>query len=141
MASRIEAPAASGRLAEPTRAYAAHSGAARRADDPPYKEIVLDGQRYFLLPAEALAPPIERAPTPEQVRESQASSEAMRSLSEREAAIVDLVASGMVNKQIAMELRISEHTVSTYLRRIFAKLGVDTRASMVSRYQSAKARR
>jgi DNA-binding NarL/FixJ family response regulator len=47
------------------------------------------------------------------------------------------VATGLVNKQIAFQLRISEWTVSTHLRRIFAKLGVDTRAAMVSRCLTA----
>jgi DNA-binding CsgD family transcriptional regulator len=54
-------------------------------------------------------------------------------LTARELQIVALVADGRVNKQIAQELRISEWTVSTHLRRVFAKLGVDTRAAMVSR--------
>ncbi len=54
-------------------------------------------------------------------------------LTARELQIVALVAEGRVNKQIADVLRISEWTVSTHLRRIFAKLHVDTRAAMVSR--------
>jgi DNA-binding CsgD family transcriptional regulator len=54
-------------------------------------------------------------------------------LTAREIQIVALVAEGRVNKQIADALRISEWTVATHLRRIFAKLGVDTRAAMVSR--------
>jgi DNA-binding CsgD family transcriptional regulator len=52
-------------------------------------------------------------------------------LTERELQIATLVASGKVNKQIAKELQISEWTVSTHLRRIFAKLGVSSRAAMV----------
>lgn len=52
-------------------------------------------------------------------------------LSGREMQIATLVAQGYANKQIAQRLRISEWTVSTYLRRIFAKLGVDSRAAMV----------
>jgi DNA-binding CsgD family transcriptional regulator len=52
-------------------------------------------------------------------------------LTERELQIVQLVAGGYPNKQIANRLHISEWTVSTHLRRIFAKLGVDTRAAMV----------
>jgi DNA-binding NarL/FixJ family response regulator len=52
-------------------------------------------------------------------------------LTERELQIVTLVASGQVNKQIANQLCISEWTVSTHLRRIFIKLGVDSRAAMV----------
>jgi DNA-binding CsgD family transcriptional regulator len=57
-------------------------------------------------------------------------------LTERELQIADLVASGQVNKQIATQLRISEWTVSTYLRHIFIKLGVDSRAAMVYRCAS-----
>jgi len=54
-------------------------------------------------------------------------------LTARELQIVSLVAEGHANKQIADRLQISEWTVSTHLRRIFAKLRVDTRAAMVSR--------
>lgn len=52
-------------------------------------------------------------------------------LTERELQIVQLVAKGNPNKQIAHRLHISEWTVSTHLRRVFAKLGVDSRAAMV----------
>lgn len=52
-------------------------------------------------------------------------------LTKRELQIVMLVAEGKVNKQIAHHLQISEWTVSTHLRRIFAKLGVESRAAMV----------
>jgi DNA-binding CsgD family transcriptional regulator len=55
------------------------------------------------------------------------------SLSPREQAIVMLIAQGYVNKQIAQQLNISIWTVNTYLRRIFAKLGVNTRAAMIAR--------
>ncbi|WP_299488023.1 LuxR C-terminal-related transcriptional regulator [Acaryochloris sp. IP29b_bin.137] len=54
-------------------------------------------------------------------------------LTERELQIAHLVAQGQQNKQIAKQLRISEWTVSTHLRRIFAKLNVDSRAAMVFR--------
>ncbi|WP_287128682.1 helix-turn-helix transcriptional regulator [Candidatus Cyanaurora vandensis] len=56
-----------------------------------------------------------------------------RVLTERETQIASLVALGHPNKQIAHRLTISEWTVSTHLRRIFAKLGVDSRAAMVYR--------
>lgn len=52
-------------------------------------------------------------------------------LTQREFEIVKLVAQGWANKQIARLLKISPWTVSTHLRRIFLKLGVDTRAAMV----------
>lgn len=54
-------------------------------------------------------------------------------LTERELQIAAMVARGRGNKNIAHDLRISEWTVATHLRRIFAKLNVDNRAAMVYR--------
>ena len=57
-------------------------------------------------------------------------------LSAREQEIARMVAAGRPNKTIAKALEISEWTVSTHLRRIFAKLGVSSRAAMVARLLS-----
>jgi DNA-binding CsgD family transcriptional regulator len=54
-------------------------------------------------------------------------------LSPREQEIARMVAEGYPNKTIAAVLEISSWTVSTHLRRVFAKLGVRTRAAMVAR--------
>jgi DNA-binding CsgD family transcriptional regulator len=54
-------------------------------------------------------------------------------LTGRELEIAVLVAQGYATKRIAYRLQISEWTVATYLRRIFAKLNVDSRAAMVFR--------
>ena len=54
-------------------------------------------------------------------------------LSPREHEIVRMVAQGYPNKTIAAVLDISSWTVGTHLRRIFAKLGVGSRAAMVAR--------
>jgi DNA-binding CsgD family transcriptional regulator len=54
-------------------------------------------------------------------------------LSPRERDIARMVAQGYPNKVIASVLEISVWTVSTHLRRIFAKLGVTSRAAMVAR--------
>ena len=54
-------------------------------------------------------------------------------LSPREQEIVRMVAKGHPNKVIADVLNISSWTVCTHLRRIFAKLGVGSRAAMVAR--------
>jgi DNA-binding CsgD family transcriptional regulator len=82
-------------------------------------EVVVEGRRYRLVPVEEI--PVVQNEL------------AVRLLTGRELQIVALVAAGRVNKQIASELDISEWTVSTHLRRIFSKLGVDTRAAMVSK--------
>jgi DNA-binding CsgD family transcriptional regulator len=55
------------------------------------------------------------------------------SLSPREREIVRLIASGLPNKAIAAVLDISLWTVATYVRRLFAKLKVSSRAELVAR--------
>ncbi len=53
-------------------------------------------------------------------------------LSPREREVLQLVAHGFENKQIAVELGISEATVKTYLRGIFERLGATSRAEAVA---------
>jgi|SRR5579863_195926 DNA-binding NarL/FixJ family response regulator len=52
-------------------------------------------------------------------------------LTPREEQVVALVAEGMGNRQIAVELNLSQHTIKKYLFRIFEKLGVSTRVELV----------
>jgi DNA-binding CsgD family transcriptional regulator len=78
------------------------------------------GDRIYLI-AESISTPQESQP------------DIAKRLSKREQQIATLVALGHVNKQIASQLGIGECTVATYLSRIFAKLGVESRAAMVYR--------
>jgi ATP/maltotriose-dependent transcriptional regulator MalT len=50
-------------------------------------------------------------------------------LTEREAEVLRLVASGLANKEIAAELHLSAKTVSRHLTNIFTKIGVSSRAA------------
>lgn len=84
-------------------------------------ELIINGQRYHLVPAEPTA-----GPTVEPASD-------VRQLTSRELQVVSCVCAGWGNKQIATKLNISTWTVAAHLRRIFVKLGVDTRAAMVSR--------
>ena len=77
-------------------------------------DVEVDGSRYLLVQISAA----ERKTS---------------SLSPREMEIVRMVAQGHPNKIIAVVLNISSWTVCTHLRRIFAKLGVSSRAAMVAR--------
>jgi DNA-binding CsgD family transcriptional regulator len=83
-----------------------------------HEEIVIDtivnGVRYLLIRMSAPIP-------------------ALVSLTPREQEIVRMVAKGYPNKTIAGVLNISTWTVGTHLRRIFAKLGVASRAAMIAR--------
>ncbi|MFI5694498.1 LuxR family transcriptional regulator [Kribbella sp. NPDC051586] len=58
-------------------------------------------------------------------------------LSPRELQIARLVADGATNRAIASSLEISPWTVSTHMRRIFAKLDVSSRAEMVAQFFGA----
>jgi len=53
-------------------------------------------------------------------------------LTPRELEILTLLAEGLVNKQIAERLGISEHTVKTHLAAIYEKLQVSNRAEAVA---------
>ncbi|MER5856615.1 response regulator transcription factor [Streptomyces sp900105245] len=55
-------------------------------------------------------------------------------LSTREAEIMDLIASGMTNQQIAAACFISEKTVKNHINRIFAKLDSTTRSQAAAKW-------
>jgi DNA-binding NarL/FixJ family response regulator len=52
-------------------------------------------------------------------------------LSARERQVVEYLAGGMTNREIAKALSLSPHTVKNYLFRIFDKLGVSTRTELL----------
>jgi DNA-binding CsgD family transcriptional regulator len=81
----------------------------------------VDGVRCLLVNLE---------PAPE--AESGATARERFMLSPREEEIARMVAAGYPNKTIAAVLDISSWTVGTHLRRVFAKLGVGSRAAMVA---------
>jgi len=58
-------------------------------------------------------------------------------LTNREMQIVHFVCLGYLTKQIADRLHLSEFTVRSYLKTIYCKLGVRSRAAMVFRYTQA----
>ncbi|MGF6980980.1 response regulator transcription factor [Paraburkholderia sp. JPY303] len=60
-----------------------------------------------------------------------------RLLSSREMEVVQLVCMGFLTKQIADRLHISEFTVRSYLKSIYAKLGVRSRAALVYRFMQS----
>ena len=60
----------------------------------------------------------------------QASATGSRTLTAREAEIVERVATGASNQEIASRLRMGEQTVKNGLRRIFKKLSVENRVGL-----------
>ncbi len=55
-------------------------------------------------------------------------------LSQREGEVLELLARGYLYKEIAEQLKISVQTVNTYIRRIYEKLHVRSRAQAVAKY-------
>lgn len=58
-------------------------------------------------------------------------SEGVGLLTRREEDVVRQVADGLSNREIAVQLNLSEHTVKNYLFRIFEKLGISSRVELV----------
>jgi len=53
-------------------------------------------------------------------------------LTERELDVLELVAQGLTNRQVAARLFIATGTVRTHLEHVYEKLGVRTRAGAVA---------
>lgn len=53
-------------------------------------------------------------------------------ITEREAEVLELLARGLGNKEMARDLFVSEATVKSHLSHIYTKLGVDTRSGAVA---------
>ena len=51
--------------------------------------------------------------------------------SEREKEVIDLLVQGKSNKQIALQLKVSNRTVEFHLSNIYSKLGVSSRTEAV----------
>lgn len=64
------------------------------------------------------------------LRRENAAAESIRVLSAREHEIVQMVARGLRNKEIATNLSITEGTVKIHLHHIYEKLGVDGRVAL-----------
>ncbi len=64
--------------------------------------------------------------------ENDYSSEPVENLTPRETQILELLADGASNKEIAYKLNISEHTVKFHVASVFGKFGVNTRTEAVT---------
>jgi DNA-binding NarL/FixJ family response regulator len=58
----------------------------------------------------------------------------LETLSPREREVLRLLAEGYVNKEIADSLALSSPTVATYIRRIYEKLHVHSRAAAIGKF-------
>lgn len=87
-----------------------------------YQGQIWASSRHLSVALEALAnSPIVRA----------VNANGMNLLSERELQVVQCLAEGMSNREIAKRLELSQHTIKNYFFRIFDKLGVSSRVELL----------
>lgn len=60
---------------------------------------------------------------------------AERNLTAREAEVMALIAQGKTRREIEQELFLSENTVKTHARHLYAKLGVATKAELIALFR------
>jgi DNA-binding NarL/FixJ family response regulator len=123
-------------MADPIRVFIAGTSADERAAlaesvvsnahwtivrDPAWADLVVVSPEEWrrLQPRTAAAP--TRADPP------------VESLTSREFEVLRLVAEGLHNREIAVELGVTEHTVKFHLGAIFGKLGATTRTEAVQK--------
>jgi DNA-binding NarL/FixJ family response regulator len=68
----------------------------------------------------------------EEIRQLTKAEQSVAALSAREVEVLQMIAYGRTNREVAEELHISPQTVKTYLERIFTKLGVSDRTRAVA---------
>ncbi|HEV2644611.1 MAG TPA: LuxR C-terminal-related transcriptional regulator, partial [Candidatus Elarobacter sp.] len=104
-------------------------GTARAADyDDALARATRGGARFDTHVAVRLAAPYLRgrdAPPP--------ADEQLEPLTAREREILELLAAGLTNREIAQRLVVSARTVETHVARVTGKLGVNSRARAVAR--------
>ena len=59
------------------------------------------------------------------------------SLTDSELKVVNLIARGATNRDVAAQLHLSPHTVKTHVRNAFAKLGITSRAQLAQLVRGA----
>jgi two-component system, NarL family, response regulator YdfI len=90
-----------------------------------------DVAEHLRSPLAAAEEPLADAPAPEVLRRAPSASPTQQ-LSPRESEILNLLAAGLGNKEIAWRLKISEHTVKFHVTSIFNKLSASGRAEAVA---------
>jgi LuxR family transcriptional regulator, maltose regulon positive regulatory protein len=95
-----------------------------RETDPDYVQQVL------------AAFPIKESEDVEKAKDRSSDPAWVEQLSERELGVLQLIADGLTNQDIATQLFLSPHTVKVHARNIYGKLGVKNRTQAVAKGKS-----
>jgi DNA-binding CsgD family transcriptional regulator/PAS domain-containing protein len=124
-------PAASARLDEVMGAHLREIPASRGGASG-VLDLMVEGEKHLVVRSRCLSGGAGfltlLGPEPERHLD-----EAAPLLSPREAEVLELIALGLQNKQVAERLHISVNTVKHHLRSLFSKMQVNTRAELVAR--------
>jgi DNA-binding NarL/FixJ family response regulator len=109
-------------------------------------ERLFDAVRVIAAGEALLAPGVTRRlisefahlnPGPEGRRAPDTRSQSLESLTRRETEVLQLVAQGLSNPEIAARLSVSEETVKTHVSRVLSKLGLrDRTQAVIAAYES-----
>jgi DNA-binding NarL/FixJ family response regulator len=96
--------------------------------------LLLGADDYLIKPVDAgeLIARVQRLVDPLRSNGEPGGSERLESLTQREHQVLDLLAEGLQQEEIASRLVISPKTVATHIQRILGKLEVQSRAQAVS---------
>lgn len=111
-------------------------------DGPPnVRDMRRSARTWGVLPADASAEELSAAVhalsqglivgTPQLLFETESEPQSRGPLTERESEVLGLLSRGLANKQIAIALGISEHTVKFHVSSIYTKLNVTNRTEAV----------
>lgn len=105
---------------------------------PESRFALLDGRNHILLPHEAAWKQFfDEVGAFLSPGGSRADGHPFAGLSGREAQVLELIARGLDNAQIAVRLEVSEKTVRNHITRVFEKLQVETRAQAIVKARDA----
>ena len=97
-------------------------------DDPEHVQALIEavaGERVAA--GQALSDPVLRQRAAQRIRRGPEEDERLRHLTPQERRILDLLADGLTNRQIADEMYLAEKTIKNYVSNLLAKMGMSRR--------------
>ena len=107
--------------------------ASRIATTSTWMRTLLKYSRTCHVRRRELRPPLLRPVATLPPTKTATTRDTIHALTDREIAVLRVVAEGLTNAQVARRLHLSDHTVAAHLRSIFRKIGVGSR-SAATRY-------